>query len=876
MKLFLCALLVASLAGHAQEAEGTYSFDKASGRLPKDVIPLDYDVSLVPDLAAHAVSGIETVSLRVRTETVSLTFNSLNQRLDHVLFDGHPVTAVESDDQAQLTHITLPRPASPGRHQLSFGFTGRIESRPFGLYTQSFKRPDGSEDALLSTKLEATDARRMFPCWDEPAFRATFSISVTVPSAWAAIGNMPIASRRVHGALATTRFERTPRMPTYLVELTAGDFAAITLAAGRTTLGLWAVRGQQQDGVTALVNARQILADYNDYFGYRFPLPKLDSIATPGGFTGAMENWGAITYNDQLLLVTSSSTSVNRQRTFSIQAHEMAHQWNGDLVTMGWWDDLWLNESFASWRAAAEVAARHPDWLSWEGEDAGKQSAMAADARQASHAIRQHVANELQVRSAFDPQITYAKGEAVLRMLEAYIGPERFRDGIRSYIRAHAYSNATTQDLWLALDKASGRAVSGVAADWTSQPGYPLVSVAARCDPAGRRTVTLTQRRFLLQGDDPGQSHWRVPMGLRSGAGGVAQPLLLSADGQDAPAGRCDQPLSLNPDAVGFYRVAYDPPTLELNRRAFHALPGADRIALLDDQWALVLAAQQELARYLELAEAMGTDLNDRAWSQIIEALAQIETYERGSVGHAAFIAYARSLLQPLLGVLGWESRANETVSLQHLRRQVIRQLGEWGDAGVLAEARRRFDAYVADPASLEPDSQPVVLSIVATNADQATFDQLHALLRSAHSQVELDRYVSALIQARDPLISRQAIDIALSPDVPPQADSIRLQLILGAAAQNPALAWAAVRDHLDQLMAAHPQYRPLYLAQVIPEALLNALPLDELEAWLQERVPVEMSPNLARGMQAARFRLANKERLVNAADSYLTARAPR
>jgi aminopeptidase N len=862
--------VILSLLALPASAEAPFSFDAAPGRLPKTVVPLDYDLALVPDLAAHTVRGTEAIALKVRSATATITFNSLNQKLDHVLFDGDPVSRVESDDKAQLTTVSLTKPASAGPHRLTFAYDGKIESQPFGLYTQNFKRLDGTTDLLLSTKFEATDARRMFPCWDEPAFRATFRLTVTVAAAWTTIGNMPIERRTHNGALATTRFARTPKMPTYLVELTAGDFAAVSATVGRTRLNVWAVRGQEQGGATALANARQIIADYDDYFDYPFPLPKLDSIATPGGFSGAMENWGAITYNDQILLITPSSTIRDRQDVYSVQAHEMAHQWNGDLVTMGWWDDLWLNESFASWRAAKETDLRHPDWLWWEVEDASKEGAMAADARQASKAIQQHVTNELEARSAFDPQITYHKGEAVLRMLEAYIGPEKFRDGIRSYMKAHAFSNATTADLWLALDAASGRQVSQVAADWTGQPGFPLVTATAICDESGNRSVTLTQKRFLLEGEDPGHSHWRVPMQVRAGVTGRPAPVLLTEDGQKVAAGRCDQPLSLTPDAIGFYRVAYDDTTLETDRQALSGMASGDRIALLDDQWALVQAGQQRLARYLALAVAMGTDLNDRAWSQIIQALAQIETYERGTSGHEVFTAYARSILKPVADVLGWQPRPNESPPVLHLRRQVIRQLGEWGEPDIVAEAKRRFDTYLTNRDSLSPDDQAVVLSIVATNADQALFDKLHGLVRSASNETDLDRYLAALMRVRDPLLAQQALNIALSEEVPAQADSIRLRLIFTAANQNPTLAWVGLRDHLDQLMKPFPQYRPLLLAQAVPEGMWNAVPLDELNAWLQARVPPEMAPNLTRGMQAARFILRKKTEMVAAADAYL------
>ena len=471
---------------------------------------------------------------------------------------------------------------------------------------------------------------------------------------------MPVASRVVHGALATVTFQRSPKMPSYLVEFSAGDLAQIKARSDGIDFGIWAVRGQQQNGKVALANAQQILADYNDYFGYRYPLPKLDSIAIPGGFSGAMENWGAITYNDQLLLLTPASTIGDRQQVFSIQAHEMAHQWNGDLVTMGWWDDIWLNESFASWRAAKETDLRNPSWKWWESEDATKEVAMRADARVSSHAIQQHVTDELQVDNSFDPEITYNKGQAVLRMFEAYMGPDTFRDGIRGYIKAHAFSNATTVDLWNALSAASHRDIGEIAADWTEQGGFPLVRVTASCDPAGSRTVSLSQKRFLLRGADSHDTKWRIPLQVRSGAG-TPQSVLLSEDGQQVTAGRCEQPLSMNAGAIGFYRTRYDEATFDTNARNFGGLPDGDRIALLDDQWALVETGTQPLASYLRLASAMGASLDTRAWEQIAGALRTIEYDERDTPGHDAYAAFARSIIKPVADQLGWDAKADET-----------------------------------------------------------------------------------------------------------------------------------------------------------------------------------------------------------------------
>ena len=307
-RLLVCSAITAAFSFNAALADPApapipFAFATTPGRLPKNVIPLDYAVSIKPDAATHKIAGSETITLNFTEATDKIQFNSLNQTLSHVQFDGKPVKSTQSDDQAQLTTIMLTRPAAAGQHTLRFSYEGKIETGAHGLFKQEYVKPGGGKDFLLSTQFEATDARRMFPCWDEPAFRATVQLTATVPKAWMTVSNMPVAKRDVHGEMATTTFGRTPKMPTYLVEFSAGDLAQVSAESGGYKFNVIAVKGQEQDGTVALANAQQILADYNDYFGIRFPLPKLDSIAIPGGFGGAMENWGAITYNDQLLLI---------------------------------------------------------------------------------------------------------------------------------------------------------------------------------------------------------------------------------------------------------------------------------------------------------------------------------------------------------------------------------------------------------------------------------------------------------------------------------------------------------------------------------------------------------------------------------------------
>ena len=866
LPLILALAALAALAALPAAGAAPFEFDRAPGRLPKDVVPVNYRVALRPDIPAGTIVGTESVALRVRAATRTIVFNSLGETLSEVRLDGVAVSAVASDDARQLTTVTLVAPAPVGEHLLSFSYVGKLETQPHGLFVQPYVSPDGTHGQLLSTKMESTDARRMFPCWDEPAFRSTFELTATVPAAWSTVSNMPVAKREVHGGEATTTFERSPSMPSYLIEFTAGDLAAISARSGATEVGIWAVRGREREGQVALADAQLILGDYNEYFGYPFPLPKLDSIAVPGGFTGAMENWGAITYNDQLLLLNPNSTLGDRQAGFAVQAHEIAHQWNGDLVTMAWWDELWLNESFASWRGTSETDTRFPAWKWWERQDAARDNAMRSDARLSTHPIQQPVADELQAANAFD-EITYQKGQSVLRMLESYLGPEVFRDGIRGYLRARAFSNATAGDLWKALAAASQQDVETVARDWTEQPGFPLVSVAASCEQ-GLRTLTLTQRRFLLDGRDPAGEHWSIPLRIRAGSA-APRAELLTADGQRSAGGRCEETLSVNADAIGFYRVKYDPATLAADTRGFGGLPDGDRIALLDDGWALALAGEQPLGSYLALASSMGSNRDARAWEQIAGNLGTLEHYERGSGGYAAFVAAARAVIRPVADDLGWDMRHGEPPEAARLRRTLLADLGAWGDRQVLAEARRRFARFVAERAAIRPDDQETVLTIVARAADAATFEQLHAIARAEKDETAQRRYYLALMQVADPALAARAGSIALSAEIPPQEASVRLRLIAQLAGRHPALAWHSFRDNADMLLAPFPKYAPLMTAQQVPETYWEVVPAEEVELWVRARLPAEMAPNIARGLESARLRREEKAALVPAADAW-------
>ena len=499
---------------------------------------------------------------------------------------------------------------------------------------------------------------------------------------------------------------------------------------------------------------------------------------------------------------------------------------------------------------------------------------MAADARATSHAIEQHVTDELQAANSFDSDITYSKGEALLRMLEAYIGEDVFRQGIRSYMKDRAYSNAAAADLWNALGHASGKNIPAVAAPWIEKPGFPLVQVTAACDSSGNRIVTLRQKRFLLNGRSANAAEWQVPLRIRTGTA-APRNVLLDVQEQKTAAGRCDEALSVNADAVGYYRVQYDADTLAVNTRLFPGALDGDRIALLDDQWALVGSGEESLQSFLSLASSMGADRDARAWQQIVQALAIIEYAERGSPGHQAFAAYARALIKPVADELGWDAAPQETPDVGDLRGTLLRDLSRWDDQATIGEARRRFAAFIQDPHGVSADAQATLLAIVGQNADAATFAQLHTLAKGAKDDTFMQRCYVALARVRDPDLARQVVQIALSGELPPQANTLGLRLIVTLAREHPRLSWDTYIANQDQLMKSiGSNGRALVIAEQTPAAYWDALPLDQLEAWARANIPKGASDNLARGMETAHHLAAQKPALVKAADAHLAAAA--
>ncbi len=478
---FLLALALAAIAPAAQAQRAWFE---------NGPTPLRYEISVTPNVDAATFTGENTITIQTDAPLTTVTMNALDLTVQRASIDNAAVQA-EVNAEAQTLTLTPRRPLAAGRHTIRIAYSGKIYDDAYGLFRVEYQ--DGSQTKrAIATQFEPGDARRFAPMWDQPNRRAVFSLTVTAPSDQLAVGNMPIArTQRLSGNRSRTTFADTPSMPSYLLFLAVGDFERVTRNVNGVELGVVMRRGEGHRATDALDAGEQSLNYYAEYFGAPYPLPKLDMIGVPGaGGFGAMENWGAILYFDQYLLVDENSSVSDRQNVFGFVAHEIAHQWFGDLVTMNWWDDLWLNEGFASWMAAKATERWHPDWHPWMAQlTDGTATAMSLDAREGTHPIVQEINTIDDANLAFD-SITYEKGLAVIRMLEAYVGEEDFRTGVRNYINAHRYGNARTEDLWAAVQAASGQPVLEIAHSFTGQPGFPLLTASSGSIAAAADTRT--------------------------------------------------------------------------------------------------------------------------------------------------------------------------------------------------------------------------------------------------------------------------------------------------------------------------------------------------------------------------------------------------
>ncbi len=750
--------------------------------LPGDVVPIHYDVAVRPDAAALTFTGSVGADVEVVKATDTVTLNAADMTFGKVQLDGSNVTPkVAFDKDAQTATLTFDAPLTPGKHRLAIDYTGKINQQAFGLFSVDYDTPQGSK-RLLATQFEAPDARRFAPMWDEPALKATFKLTVDAPSADMVVSNTPVErTETLEGGLTRTTFGATPKMSSYLLFLAVGDFERVSRKVGDVDVGVVVKRGSTGQAGFALDSAEQLLPWFDDYFGAPYPLPKLDMVALPGGAAAfsAMENWGAILYFEKAVLVDEQvSSESDRQGAFGTIAHEMAHQWFGDLVTMSWWDDIWLNEGFASWMANKATHVFHPEWSADLQTMAGRDGAMNLDARAATHPVVQPVADARD--TAFDT-ISYQKGQAVINMIEAWVGEDHFRDALRAYMKKHAYGNTVSDDLWSAVEAASGQPIREIAGDFTSQPGVPLIKVTS-LGSAWR----LAQRRFGVDAPSRKPLTWSTPVAAswpgyrRDWRGLVSMGQSVRIKG---PAGA---PFLANYGQAGYFRTLYDDKAFGRLKTSFGALAPADQLGLLYDYWAFGQEGTAPVAHWLDLAASLPADANPVVWMQVTDVLGQIDRLYDANPDQTAWRGRARALLAPVWAKVGWTPVAGEPATTVLLRARLIEALGRFDDQTVVAEARARFARMDLPAAIREP-----TLTVVAMQADAATWDRLHDMARASTNALEKQQLYSVLGETRDKALAQRTLELALSAEPP---TTLRQNILRGPSANFPAMTWAYLK----------------------------------------------------------------------------------
>jgi aminopeptidase N len=861
----LAALLLAALLAAAAPSLALAERPAAARAvLPDAVRPERYEIRVAPDAERLRFTGQVRIAVQVLRTTDTIVLNAADLEILGARLDGAlQPTAISLDPKRQTAAFRFDAPLPRGAHTLAIDYAGRIYQQASGLFALDAPAAGGSRRSLF-TQFENSDARRFAPLWDEPSAKAVFSLTVEAPAGQLAISNMPVAHAEIlaDGRRATT-FADTPKMSSYLLFLALGDLERVHRKVGATDVGVVVARGQAAAAGFALDAASELLGYYNDYFATAYPLAKLDLVAGPGRsqFFGAMENWGAIFAFDRDLLVEPGASAADRQGVYVTIAHEIAHQWFGDLVTMAWWDDLWLNEGFATWMEHKATDHFHPEWKIQLQAMGARDRAMQIDAAGGSHPVITPIPDVLAASEAFD-EITYQKGEAVVRMLESHIGAAAFRAGVRSYIARYAYQNTVTDDFWRELERASPRPVTQIAHDFTLQSGVPLIRAAP-----DRDGVSLRQDRFGRAEGGPSRAGWLTPITVQAAGGEIWTGLVSRAQPAVAPI-PADRAPMVNAGQRGYFRTRYDAALWSPLTARFASLAPEDQLGLLYDSRALVQAGEGSPGDYLDLARAAAAAREPIVLAALTEGIVGIARAYPPEAG-ARYRAFGRARLAPVLDRIGWAAAPGEDENLTALRATLINALGgELGDPATVAQARLRFQHALGAPDSLAPGLRPGVLAVVAREATPADWDALHGLARSARSSVERDRLYALLGAARDPALAERALALALSGEPPPTTAPAILSSV---AVLHPEIAFRFALAHRAAVEALlEPSSRTAFFTGLASGSSDPAL-ADAL-AEFGRSVPASSRPDVARGVSAIQRRRSFADRRLPEFDRWLAA----
>ncbi len=779
-------------------------------RLPGNVVPHRYDIRIEPDLRAGRFAGEETVEISVREPVREITLNVLELDVGEVsIRDASGRTlrgAVTVDGKTERLQLRFPEPLAPGRWWLSLAFGGAFGEQLLGFYRTRVHEPGGAERVLAVTQFQSTHARRAFPCWDEPAFKAVFAVTLVVDRELTALSNAAVTGERPLAAgKKAVVFAPTVPMSTYLVAFVVGDFEATDpVTVDGTALRIWALKGKIHLARFAREFAAFALRFFREYYGLACPGDKLDLIAVPDLDAGAMENLGAILFRETKLLVDErQATAPELMAVTDDVAHEISHLWFGDLVTMTWWNGLWLNEAFATFMEMLAVDAWKPAWERWAAFGAARGAALEADGLAATRPVEFVVDDPADAEAMFDV-LTYQKGAAILRMIEQHLSPAVFRDGVRRYLAAHQYGNAETADLWRALEAQSGQPIAAIMDGWVLRPGYPTIAVTA--EDGGRRLV-FSQRRFRYLKSGHRDEPWRIPITYRLGLpGGVETRRLLFDSAEErvtlpAPA----EWVALNEGGHGFYRVQYGPRLVDvLAARSAELLGPAERFNLVNDGWAAALAGLSPVGDYLELTARFRLETDRNVWSALLGSFAYLDRVVAPG-DRAGFEGLIRDRLGPAASRLGWSPRPGESDLVGSLRSDLLRALGTLGnDAPTQATGIALYTGGARVRSAAHPSLLPALVAIRAHTGGAADHAEVLRRSRTAPTPQEQSRYLFALAAFREPELVRRTLQLIDSGQIRAQDGPLILQrLLLSPWARE--LTWDFVKQHWDGLTRQYP-----------------------------------------------------------------------
>jgi aminopeptidase N len=768
-------------------------------RLPTTVTPIHYDITVSPRLADAKFAGRETIRLRLAAATSTIVLNAAEITFGEVSISAggrQQRAVVKTDATKEQVIFSFPNPVPAGEADLTIAYDGILNDDLRGLYLSK-----ANSRRYAVTQLEATDARRMFPSFDEPAFKATYAITAIIDKGDNAISNGAVVSDTPGPGPTqhTVKFETTPKMSTYLVALAVGDFECISGAADGTPVRICSTPDKKSLTAFALESTQKILEYFNRYYSIKYPFKKLDIVAVPDFAAGAMENTAAIFYRETLLLAAPDASVGARKAIATVLAHEIAHQWFGDLVTMQWWDDIWLNEGFANWMMSKPLKEWRPDWNVELDEVGDNHAAMNLDALRATRPIRSKASTPAEISELFDP-IAYEKGAAVLRMLEAWVGPQHFQKAVNAYIEKFKYGNARAEDFWGTLTTVTGKPVDKVMASFVDQPGLPLVSVDIKCGGGSSRAI-LSQERYFR---DPSQATasaplWQIPVCLQSSSGD-SRCEVLQQKRQEVSFTGCPAWVMGNDGARGYYRAALSPSMVRTMAEKVEMLDAAERMAVLSDEWALVRAGRHDIGTFMDLASGFGGE-RTAAVMQTLGGLLGTAADEYTTPQTAeAFRTWVGRQFAPALREIGVAGSASDDDERKALRAALVGIAGRVArDAQVLATARQLVQQELDKPGTVEATLLSLVIDLAATRGDAALYERYRQASRAATDPEVRYQYLYGLTSFSDPALVRRTMDITLSDEVRSQD----AKLVIGRMLVTPEsheLAWQLVRERWNEI----------------------------------------------------------------------------